>query len=113
MPLPRSGDVVFIGRAANVQFAGDRSFPFHVIRVHDWQTYDGWKWLDGYQLNQRGEAVERRSVLVQLAGLRPAPQVPGRAGAHRWGVRARFRRPWPPRVREVRCISFRPAQAVW
>jgi len=30
---------------------------FRVIRVHDWQTYDGWAWLDGYQLNSVGDAV--------------------------------------------------------
>lgn len=85
MPLPRSGDVVYLGPAANVQFAGDRGFFLRVIRVHDWQTYDGWIWLDGYQLDQRGEAVERRSVFVQIAGLRSAPQVPGRLAARTGG----------------------------
>jgi hypothetical protein len=44
---------------------------FRVIRVHDWQTYDGWAWLDGYQLNASGDAVERRSIFVQLQGLQP------------------------------------------
>lgn len=78
-PMPRSGDVVYLGPAANVQFGGGRGFYFRVIRVHDWTTYDGWMWLDGYQLNRRGEAVERRSVFVQIAGLRPAPQVSARA----------------------------------
>jgi len=42
---------------------------FRVIRVHDWQTYDGWAWLDGYQLNSARDAVERRSIYVQLQGL--------------------------------------------
>ncbi|OJF13461.1 hypothetical protein [Couchioplanes caeruleus] len=74
--MPRSGDVVYLGLAANVQFGGNRGFYFRVIRVHDWTTYEGWMWLDGYQLSQGGEAVERRSVFVQIAGLRPAPQVP-------------------------------------
>jgi hypothetical protein len=45
---------------------------FRVIRVHDWPTYDGWAWLDGYQLNASGDAVERRSIFVQLSGLQPA-----------------------------------------
>jgi hypothetical protein len=43
---------------------------FRVIRVHEWQTYDGWAWLDGYQLDSVGDAVERRSVFVLLDGLR-------------------------------------------
>jgi hypothetical protein len=34
-------------------------------------TYDGWAWLDGYQLNAAGDAVERRSIFVQLSGLQP------------------------------------------
>jgi hypothetical protein len=42
---------------------------FRVIRVHDWQTADGWAWLDGYQLDSAGDAVERRSIFVQLRGL--------------------------------------------
>jgi hypothetical protein len=42
---------------------------FRVIRVYDWPTYDGWAWLDGYQLNAGGDAVSRRSIFVQLAGL--------------------------------------------
>jgi hypothetical protein len=45
---------------------------FRVIRVHDWPTYAGWAWLDGYQLNAAGDAVERRSIFVQLKGLQPA-----------------------------------------
>lgn len=43
---------------------------FRVIRVHDWSTYEGWMWLDGYQLNAAGDAVERRSIFVQQAGLK-------------------------------------------
>jgi hypothetical protein len=42
---------------------------FRVIRVHDWPTYEGWMWLDGYQLNAAGDAVERRSIFVQRSGL--------------------------------------------
>lgn len=42
---------------------------FRVIRVHDWQVPDGWAWLDGYQLDAAGDAVERRSIFVQLRGL--------------------------------------------
>jgi hypothetical protein len=45
---------------------------FRVIRVHDWPTYDGWVWLDGYELNSVGEAIERRSIFVQIDGLQRA-----------------------------------------
>lgn len=66
--LPRSGDVLHVTRAASVQFA--EPLLFRVIRVHDWPTYDGWIWLDGYELNAAGDAVERRSIFVQVTGLR-------------------------------------------
>ncbi|HET8684694.1 MAG TPA: hypothetical protein VFM54_22910 [Micromonosporaceae bacterium] len=68
--LPRSGDVLRVTRAASVQFA--EPLLFRVIRVHDWPTYEGWAWLDGYELNTAGEAVTRRSIFVQVQGLQPA-----------------------------------------
>jgi hypothetical protein len=67
--LPRTGDVLRVTKTASVQFI--QPMLFRVIRVHDWQTYDGWAWLDGYQLNAAGDAVERRSIFVQLQGLQP------------------------------------------
>jgi hypothetical protein len=67
--LPRSGDVLRVTSAASVQFV--EPIYFRVIRVHDWQTYDGWVWLDGYQLNAAGDAVERRSIFVRVDGLQP------------------------------------------
>jgi hypothetical protein len=77
--LPRSGDILYVTRAASVQFV--EPLFFRVIRVHDWPTYDGWVWLDGYELNASGEAVDRRSIFVQLSGLRQvgAPEVRARA----------------------------------
>ena len=66
--LPRSGDVLCVTRSASAQFT--EPIMFRVIRVHDWQTADGWAWLDGYQLDSTGDAVERRSIFVQLTGLR-------------------------------------------
>ena len=68
--LPRSGDVLRVTRAASVQFT--TPMLFRVIRVHDWSTYNGWAWLDGYELNSAGDAVERRSIFVQLEGLQSA-----------------------------------------
>jgi hypothetical protein len=67
--LPRTGDVLRVTKTASVQFT--HPMLFRVIRVHDWQTYDGWAWLDGYQLNTTGDAVERRSIFVLLQGLQP------------------------------------------
>lgn len=68
MTDPRAGDIVRVTREASVQFL--KPMMFRVIRVHDWPTYDGWMWLDGYQLNTSGDAVERRSIFVQRAGLK-------------------------------------------
>lgn len=65
---PRSGDVLHVTRAASVQFA--QPFLFRVIRLHDWSTHEGWIWLDGYELSASGDAVERRSIWVQVSGLR-------------------------------------------
>ena len=76
LTLPGAGDLVHVGAAASVQFAGDRAFDFRVIKVHDWPTYDGWIWLDGYELNPSGDAVERRSIFVQVSGLRAVGKAP-------------------------------------
>lgn len=72
--LPRSGDVLRITRAASVQFI--EPLVFRVIRVLDWPTYSGWVWLDGYELNALGDAVERRSIFVQVSGLQGANVAP-------------------------------------
>lgn len=73
VPLaPRVGDVLAVGAAASVQFAGDRGFLFRVTRIDPGPTYDGWLWLTGYVLDKRGEAVARREIFVQRAGLRQA-----------------------------------------
>nr|WP_245730743.1 hypothetical protein [Micromonospora pallida] len=69
----RAGDVLHLTRAASVQF--HRPIMFRLIRVKDdWTTFDGWVWLDGYELDKKGNAVARRSVFVQWAGLRVVPQ---------------------------------------
>lgn len=73
--MPRSGDVLRLTRAASPQFRVP--MMFRVIRVQDWPCPDGWAWLDGYQLDAAGDAVERRSLFVMLRGLHrvqePAP----------------------------------------
>ncbi|MGW2627633.1 hypothetical protein [Micromonospora taraxaci] len=72
---PHTGDVLRLTRAASVQFM--RPIVVRVIRVLDWPTYDGWLWLDGYELSAKGAAVARRTLFVMSAGLiwldTPAP----------------------------------------
>ncbi|WP_306209927.1 hypothetical protein [Actinoplanes sp. RD1] len=73
----RAGDVVLVGRAASVQFAGPAGFAFRVVDVDLRPTYEGWVWLDGYQLDRRGRPVLRRRIFVREAGLRrPPPKQP-------------------------------------
>ncbi|MEV4758596.1 hypothetical protein AB0J86_26315 [Micromonospora sp. NPDC049559] len=70
------GDVVVVDGRASVQFADDRAIVLRIVRVPDWETYHGWCWLTGYVLDRRGDAVERRDVFVQPAGLRLAGKRP-------------------------------------
>ncbi|MCX4387752.1 hypothetical protein OG777_12515 [Micromonospora peucetia] len=77
----RAGDLLHLTRAASVQFV--TPITFRLIRVLDQPTYHGWLWLDGYQLNKKGDAVARRELFVQHAGLRkldPAAPAPRRTG---------------------------------
>ncbi|GIG85973.1 hypothetical protein [Plantactinospora endophytica] len=73
---PRPGMVVQVGAAASVQFAGRRALLFRVTRVSERPTYHGWCWLTGYTLDEYGEAVVRREIYVQFAGLRPIRRHP-------------------------------------
>jgi hypothetical protein len=68
--VPHPGDVLHVGPEASVQFAGPSAIRLRVIRVDDRPTYRGWCWLDGYQLDTHGQAVQRRTIFVRLAGLR-------------------------------------------
>lgn len=102
---PRAGDVLHVTSAASVQFGGDREIFFRLIRCRDWPTYDGWVWLDGYELNGNGDAVERRDIWVRFAGLRwldldavrPARPRPANARSY-----ASARRPVPSPVQRMR-----------
>ncbi|WP_244236234.1 hypothetical protein, partial [Micromonospora inaquosa] len=97
----KAGDLLHIDRAASVQFA--IPFRFRLIKVlADRITYDGWVWLEGYQLDSRGEALARRELFVQKEGLRllaePPPQgrpVPVRGRANQ--ATHRHRQPDPSR----------------
>ncbi|MEV6597736.1 hypothetical protein AB0M36_12805 [Actinoplanes sp. NPDC051346] len=68
--VPQPGDVLDVGHAASVQFAGKSRLVFCVISISRRPTYDGWAWLTGYSLNRSGIAKERREIFVCLAGLR-------------------------------------------
>jgi hypothetical protein len=64
-----SGDVLHLTRSASPQFV--RPITVRVIRVlTDWHTYHGWCWIDVYELNARGDAVDRRSLYVRREGVR-------------------------------------------
>ncbi|WFE34358.1 hypothetical protein [Micromonospora sp. WMMD975] len=63
------GDILLVTRAASVQFT--KPIRFRVIRdVTDAATFDGWRWVEGYELDAKGEAVRRRRIFVQSKGLR-------------------------------------------
>ncbi|MFD1084604.1 hypothetical protein [Micromonospora andamanensis] len=49
-----------------------------VIRRLDRSTYDGWVWVDVYQLDRNGDATARRSLFLMPKGMRPVavPPVP-------------------------------------
>ena len=70
----KPGVLLLVSRAASVQFV--RPFHFRLIRVLDWSTYDRWMWLDGYQLDEQGDAVARRSIFVKRCGLSAGPASP-------------------------------------
>jgi hypothetical protein len=73
---PRAGDVLKVTAQASVQFL--KPIRFRVIRIHDWTTtFEGWIWLDGYQLDDAGNAVERRSIYVREQGLQFAGNASG------------------------------------
>lgn len=67
--VPKVGDILFVGKRASVQFAGDRQITFRVTGLPGWVTYDGWIWLSGYTLDDKFEALDKRTIFVQKAGL--------------------------------------------
>ncbi len=65
------GEVLHVDGQASVQFQGERSLRFRLIRVDPRVTYDGWIWLEGYVLGPAGNALQRRRIFVRRDGLRP------------------------------------------
>lgn len=67
----KAGDVLHLTRAAGPQFI--RPIFFRLIRINtQLETYCGWAWLDGYQLDGKGDALARRELYVLKAGAKPA-----------------------------------------
>ncbi|MGC4814364.1 hypothetical protein ACLQ29_27865 [Micromonospora sp. DT228] len=78
----RAGDVILLSTAASVQFR--TPIVVRVIReLPDRHTYDGWLWLDAYELNPKGEAIARRELFVMRAGVRIHVLSPRRANETR------------------------------
>ncbi|MGW1059815.1 hypothetical protein [Micromonospora rubida] len=84
----KAGDVLHITAACSVQFT--KPVMFRLIKVrHDLVTYDHWIWLDGYQLDAKGEAAARREIFVLRAGLTVQRRTaPAQLGRSRSNVRA-------------------------
>ncbi|PZG22314.1 hypothetical protein C1I95_05710 [Micromonospora craterilacus] len=74
-PRPSPG-VYVLTREASPQFL--LPILVRVIRTLDRPTYDGWVWIDCYQLDRHGDATARRSLFLMPAGARPVtvPPVP-------------------------------------
>lgn len=67
MPM-RAGTELLITKAASVQFRAP--LRLRLITQLPWPVNeDGWAWLSGYELDDRGMAVMQRHVYVRLAGL--------------------------------------------
>ncbi|MFG2007466.1 hypothetical protein ACGFNF_00130 [Micromonospora sp. NPDC048868] len=66
-----SPGVYLLTREASPQFA--KPITVRVIRERtDLVTYHGWTWIEAYQLDARGDAVEQRELYVRPDGMRPA-----------------------------------------
>ncbi len=75
---PRAGGVVYLTCDASAQFRVP--IMFRIIRPDSQPSgIEGWLWLDGYQLDDDGDAVERRSVFVARNGIRYV-QIPDQRG---------------------------------
>ncbi len=64
-----AGQILRVEADASIQFQGSRALTFQVIHVDQRTTYDGWLWMDGWVLDARGKAVERRTIFVRADGL--------------------------------------------
>lgn len=61
-----AGTVLRIGRAAGVQYGGDRTLTIRVVSVDPRPTYEGSAWVTGYVLNRRGDATAKRELYIDV-----------------------------------------------
>ncbi|OWV03870.1 hypothetical protein B5D80_21395 [Micromonospora wenchangensis] len=74
-PRLRGGDLLHLTREASPQFV--RPITVRVIReLTDRHTYDGWAWIEAYELGPDGLARRRRELYVRRAGVRRLPCPP-------------------------------------
>jgi hypothetical protein len=74
----QAGELLWVDRTASVQFV--EPILIRLIRVLDQPTYDGWAWIEVYQMDRSGDAIARREIFVQPRKLR---RVPNAATRHR------------------------------
>ncbi|QDY09942.1 hypothetical protein FJK98_24615 [Micromonospora sp. HM134] len=65
----KPGDVLHLTRAAGPQFVRPVFVRLIKIRTEPC-AYHGWTWLDGYRLDEKGNAVARRELYVLKEGVR-------------------------------------------
>ncbi|MEU8371653.1 hypothetical protein AB0C22_00840 [Micromonospora sp. NPDC048894] len=74
-PRLRGGDLIHLTREASPQFV--RPITVRMIReLPDRHTYDGWTWIEAYELGPDGLARRRRELYVRRAGVRWIPPTP-------------------------------------
>ncbi len=81
----KAGDILHLTRMASPQFV--RPILFRLIKIRtELHTYNGWMWIDGYQLDKKGDAAARRELYVLQTGVRllrrPPALRPDNAAGH-------------------------------
>jgi hypothetical protein len=66
--VPPAGQLLRLTQAASPQFIEPILVRVRRI-IEEWTTYEGWVWMDVYQIGLSGEAVDGRRLFVKLAGL--------------------------------------------
>jgi hypothetical protein len=71
--------VIGVGAAASVQFGGGRKLVLRVVAVDTRPAYYGFAWVTGYVVDREGEAIDKREIYVQVAGLVLSQDAPSRS----------------------------------
>ncbi len=67
--MPRPGDLVWIGRAANRRIVSGNHIAVRVVRIVPHSVISGVAWMHGYELGRGGYAVRKRTIPVRTTGL--------------------------------------------